>query len=103
MVVFIVMKGMISMISHSKELIDLIDIRIKAFLSNFIYITDKEGKITQLQDSNGKYGITINGVEYRVPKKDNDNTSYQLNDIVLIKLYNGNFNRKYIECKLPNW
>jgi hypothetical protein len=93
---------MISMISH-KELVELIDIRIKEFLNNFIYITEKEGRITSNIDNDGKYKVTIDNVDYDIPKKDNDSTEYQIGDIVIIKLYNGNFSRKYIECKRPNW
>lgn len=90
-------------VTVAKKIIGLIDDRIKSVLNSFVYITDKEGKITQLQDSNGKFKIVIDNVEYDVPKKDNDNTIYQVGDIVMIKLSNGNFNRKYIECKRINW
>ena len=85
-----------------KDLIDIIDTRIKAFLSDFIYTTEKIGQIKTTIDTNGKYMVNIEGVDYSVPKKNNDNTDYQINDIVLIRLSNGNFSRKYIECKKPN-
>lgn len=86
-----------------KDLIDVIDIRIKEFLKNFIYTTEKIGYVKSSIDSNGKYMVNIDGIEYSVPKKENDSTNYQINDAVLIRLSNGNFSRKYIECKKPNW
>lgn len=86
-----------------KDFIEVIDIRIKEFLKNFIYTTEKIGYIKSSIDTNGKYIVTIDGIDYSIPKKNNDNTDYQINDIVLIRLSNGNFSRKYIECKKPNW
>jgi hypothetical protein len=97
------MKGMISMISHSEGLVELIDIEIIKYLKNFIYTTEKIGYIKSNIDSNGKYIVNIDNIEYSVPKKENDSTNYQINDAVLIRLSNGNFSRKYIECKKPNW
>jgi hypothetical protein len=97
------MKGMISMVSHSKELIELIDIEIKKYLKEFSFINEKIGKITQLQDSNGKYTVVMDEKEYLIAKKDNDNTSYQIGDVVIIRLFNGDFSRKYIECKQIKW
>ena len=89
--------------SLHKELIDIIDIRIKEFLKNFIYINEKEGMIVKLADNNGKYTVKIDNVQYLISKKENDTTIYEVGDIVIVRLFNGNFSRKYIECKKPNW
>lgn len=92
-----------NIMSLHKDLIDIIDTRIKEFLNNFIYTTEKLGVIKLLSDANGKYKVVIDNIEYDISKKDNDTTVYQVGDNVIIHLFNGNFNRKYIECKKPNW
>lgn len=91
------------MVSHSKELIELIDIEIKKYLKEFYFINEKIGKITQLQDSDSKYTVIIDEKVYKISKKNNDDTSYQVGDIVIIRLFNGDFSRKYIECKQIKW
>jgi hypothetical protein len=89
--------------SSHKDLIEIIDIRIKKYLNEFIYINEKIGIITSLVDDNGKHKVKIDEIEYDIPKKNNDNTTYQIGDSVIVRFFNGNFSRKYIESKKPNW
>jgi len=89
--------------SLHKDLIETIDIRIKKYLDEFTYTTEKIGVITSLIDGNGKHKVKIDEIEYDIPKKNNDSTIYQIGDNVIIRFFNGNFSRKYIECKKPNW
>lgn len=87
----------------NKEFIEIIDTRVKKFLNSFVIITDKNGRITSSQNSDGKYTVKIDGKDYLVSKKSNDSTEYQVGDNVMIKYSNGDSNRKYIECKSINW
>lgn len=87
----------------AKKLVNLIKKYSNDVVNDNVYITEKIGYIKSAIDSNGKYTVNIDDIDYNIPKKNNDNTDYQINDTVLIRLSNGNFSRKYIECKKPNW
>ena len=61
-----------------------------------------EGIIKALPlDGSEKYTVIINGEEYSIPPR--SGMTFSVGDVVIITLYNGDSNRKFIDTKRPKW
>ena len=79
-------------------LLEAIDIRIKEYVSNLKFDKTVIGVVKSI-NANGSYQVEINGAETSIMSI--DGLALNVNDVVCVKLIQGNFSQKYIECKRP--
>lgn len=94
---------MVSPKQQGDALINLITSTCKDLINKIsINKTHMEGRIKALP-SNGseKYIVIINGEDYLIPPR--QGLTLNVGDVVVITLYNGDSNRKFIDMKRPKW
>lgn len=84
-------------------LIDLIKSTCESLIKKLaINKTHTEGKIKAVPiNGSEKYTVIINGEEYLIPPR--TGVTFNVGDVVIITLYNGDSNRKFIDTKRPKW
>lgn len=80
-----------------KALLEAIDIKFKAFQSNLKFDCTITGKVLSFDEITNDYTVLYNGAELQV--KSREGLTIRPGDIVYIRVIQGNFSDKFIDCK----
>lgn len=90
-----------SITKQAQRLVDLMATHGESAVNNSaITRTHMEGTISAIPtDGTNIYQVLINGEIYKIPAK--AGLSLSVGNIVIIQLFNGNINKKWIDCVRP--
>ncbi|MSU01928.1 hypothetical protein [Tissierella pigra] len=84
---------------YQKALLDSIDTKLQEFGKRLKFDYTVTAKVLSLNESTNTYTVLYNGSELQI--KAREGLTLEPNDLVYIRVIQGNFSNKFIDCKKP--